>query len=111
MVDHHPVVSEIIRLCAEIDAAYQRSHTEGEAVHNHNQHHLLKIGQSLFDEGGAALLKEIAQKVAANPSGRYLETIEVPERPTSVVFGGQDGRTLFILTRRSLYAVQMSARR
>ncbi len=73
MVDEKKIVSEIIRLCVEIDEAYLRSRTEGEAVHHHNQHHLEKIGQSLFDEGGAALLQEIAHKVAANPSGRYLE--------------------------------------
>ncbi len=41
-----------------------------------------------------------------DPSGRRLETIEVPERPTSAVFGGRDGRTLFVLTRRSLYAAR-----
>jgi hypothetical protein len=40
-------------------------------------------------------------------SGRRLETIAVPERPTAVVFGGEDGRTLFILARRTLYAVRL----
>jgi sugar lactone lactonase YvrE len=39
-------------------------------------------------------------------SGRFLETIEVPERPLQVVFGGEDGRTLFIPARTSLYAVR-----
>ena len=39
-------------------------------------------------------------------SGRFLETIEVPERPLQVVFGGSDGRTLFIPARTSLYAVR-----
>ena len=29
--------------------------------------------------------------------------IDVPERPTSLAFGGKDGRTLFILARTSLY--------
>lgn len=33
--------------------------------------------------------------------------IDVPERPTSIVFGGKDGRTLFILARTSLYEVQI----
>ena len=46
-----------------------------------------------------------------DPSGRRLESIEVPERPTAVVFGGEDGRTLFVLTRRSLYAARTSGRR
>jgi sugar lactone lactonase YvrE len=39
-------------------------------------------------------------------SGKYLETIEVPERPSQLLFGGPDGRTLFIAARSSLYAVQ-----
>jgi hypothetical protein len=40
------------------------------------------------------------------PDGTLIETIEVPERPTQAVFGGKDGRTLFILTRSSLYQVR-----
>ncbi len=40
------------------------------------------------------------------PGGRLLETIAVPERPTGLVFGGPDHKTLFILTRRTLYAVR-----
>ncbi len=75
MVDKQQVISEISRLCIEIDEAYQRSRTEGKAVQGHNQHHLVKIGQSLFDEGGTALMQEIAQKVAALPCGRYLEGV------------------------------------
>jgi len=38
------------------------------------------------------------------PDGTASGEIDVPERPTSIVFGGQDGRTLFILARTSLYA-------
>lgn len=41
-----------------------------------------------------------------DPNGRLIETIETPERPTQVVFGGPDGKTLFICARRSLYAVR-----
>jgi sugar lactone lactonase YvrE len=40
-----------------------------------------------------------------NPSGKFIETIEVPERPTQLLFGGSDGKTLFIAARSSLYAV------
>lgn len=40
------------------------------------------------------------------PDGRELARIDVPERPLQLVFGGEDGRTLFILTHRSLYSVQ-----
>ena len=39
-------------------------------------------------------------------SGKLIDTIEIPGRPTQVVFGGQDGRTLFLPARDSLYAVR-----
>ena len=41
-----------------------------------------------------------------SPAGRLLDTIDVPERPTQVVFGGKDGRTLFITARSSLYSAR-----
>jgi hypothetical protein len=40
------------------------------------------------------------------PGGKEVGRIDVPERPLQLIFGGDDGRTLFILTHRSLYAVQ-----
>lgn len=43
-----------------------------------------------------------------SPDGLPLMTIEVPEQPANVCFGGRDGRTLFITARSSLYAVEMS---
>lgn len=39
-------------------------------------------------------------------SGALVETIAVPGRPTQVVFGGPDGRTLFLPARDALYAVR-----
>jgi hypothetical protein len=36
--------------------------------------------------------------------GTLAGEIDVPERPTSIVFGGKDGRTLFIVARTSLYS-------
>jgi sugar lactone lactonase YvrE len=41
-----------------------------------------------------------------SPAGKLIETIEVPERPLQVAFGGKDGRTLFIAARTSLYEVR-----
>jgi hypothetical protein len=43
-------------------------------------------------------------------SGTLLETIEVPGRPTQVVFGGPDRRTLFLPARDALYAVRTRVR-
>lgn len=39
-------------------------------------------------------------------SGDLIDTIEIPERPSQLLFGGRDGSTLFVLARSSLYAVQ-----
>jgi len=46
------------------------------------------------------------QILVFDPAGKHIETIEVPQRPTSLVFGGRDRRTLFITARSSLYSVQ-----
>jgi hypothetical protein len=42
-----------------------------------------------------------------SPAGKRIDTIEVPERPLQVVFGGPNHRTLFIPARTSLYSVEM----
>jgi sugar lactone lactonase YvrE len=45
-----------------------------------------------------------------DPAGKLIDTIEVPERPLQLVFGGKDGQTLFIPARTSLYAVRTRIR-
>ena len=42
-----------------------------------------------------------------DPAGKLIDTIEVPERPTQLLFGGADSKTLFIAARSSLYSVRM----
>jgi sugar lactone lactonase YvrE len=42
-------------------------------------------------------------------AGRLIETIETPERPVQLAFGGTDGRMLFIAARASLYSVRTRA--
>ena len=39
--------------------------------------------------------------------GKQLQTIDVPEGPANMCFGGEDRKTLFITARTSLYAVKM----
>jgi hypothetical protein len=39
------------------------------------------------------------------PDGALVGRIDVPERPLQLIFGGEDGKTLFVLTHHSLYAV------
>lgn len=41
-----------------------------------------------------------------NSKGEKIDTILVPERPASLVFGGKDRKTLFITARTSLYSVR-----
>jgi hypothetical protein len=67
------------------------------------------------DVGGESVAEDIQGNVYISagqiyvykPSGERIGTIEVPERPSQVLFGGADRKTLFIPARSSLYAVQM----
>ena len=45
-----------------------------------------------------------------NPAGELIDTIDIPERPSQLLFGGSDGNTLFVLARTSLYAVKVRNR-
>jgi sugar lactone lactonase YvrE len=58
------------------------------------------------DEKGNVYIAD-GQVSVYNPSGQLIDTIKVPERPSQLLFGGPDGKTLFILARSSLYGVQM----
>jgi hypothetical protein len=40
------------------------------------------------------------------PDGKLLEQIATPERPTGVVLGGPDGRTLYVTSRSALYRLR-----
>ena len=42
-----------------------------------------------------------------DPSGKLIDTISVPERPSQLLFGGEGRHTLFVLARTSLYAVRI----
>jgi len=42
-------------------------------------------------------------------NGKQIELIEVPERPSAIVFGGSDELTLYIAARTSLYSVHPKA--
>jgi sugar lactone lactonase YvrE len=66
------------------------------------------------DEGGESVATDAAGKVyiasgeihVYSPAGKLIDTIEVPERPTCLAFGGPDGRTLFITARTSFYSLR-----
>lgn len=98
----------------------------GQAFYVSNEHELktwsFKVGEDgtlsdpkLFaNEGGECVATDdqgnvyiaAGQVRVFNPAGKPIDTIEVPQRPTSLVFGGPDGKTLFITARSSLYSVQ-----
>lgn len=59
------------------------------------------------DERGFVYTTAQAGIVILSPAGEIVATIEVPEQPANVCFGGAKGRTLFITARTSLYAVEM----
>ncbi len=48
----------------------------------------------------------VGQVHVFNPAGKLIESIDVPERPVQVVFGGPGRQTLFIPARTSLYSVR-----
>jgi hypothetical protein len=43
------------------------------------------------------------------PAGKQIARIDVPQRPINILFGGKDGRTLYILAHRALYSVKIRA--
>jgi sugar lactone lactonase YvrE len=40
-----------------------------------------------------------------SPAGKFLRSIDTPERPIDLIFGGKDKATLFVLARTSLYSI------
>ena len=63
-------------------------------------------GESVTVDAKGNVYIAAGQVFVYNPSGNLIDTIDIPERPSQLLFGGSDGSTLFILARSSLYAVQ-----
>jgi sugar lactone lactonase YvrE len=64
-------------------------------------------GESVAQDKAGNVYLAAGQVFVYNPAGKLIDTILVPERPLQLIFGAKDGRTLFILTQSSLYAVRM----
>lgn len=62
-------------------------------------------GMTIDEEGNVYLTTSVV--AVYDTGGEKIETIEIPERPSNVCFGGKDKRTLFITARKSLYSVRM----
>ena len=62
-------------------------------------------GMTIDNEGNIYLTTRAV--LVYNKKGEKIETINVPEGPANVTFGGKDKKTLFITARTSLYSVRM----
>jgi len=63
-------------------------------------------GESVAVAPGGNVYIANGQVLVYAPDGKQVGQIDVPERPVQILFGGSDGRTLFILTHHALYAVK-----
>ena len=64
-------------------------------------------GEGVTTDGEGRVYLAAGDVYVYRPDGTLLRTIKVPERPLQVVFGGPDGRTLFMPARHGLYAVHV----
>ncbi|WP_220399005.1 SMP-30/gluconolactonase/LRE family protein [Granulicella sp. WH15] len=64
-------------------------------------------GESLAQDAEGNVYLAAGQIFIYSPTGKLLDTIEVPERPHDIIFGGEDRRTLYLLTNHSLYSVRV----
>jgi sugar lactone lactonase YvrE len=42
-----------------------------------------------------------------NPGGKQIARVDVPQRPIYIIFGGDNGRTLYILSQRAFYSMEV----
>jgi sugar lactone lactonase YvrE len=63
-------------------------------------------GESLAQDSQGNVWLAAGQLFVYNLAGKLIGTVQVPERPLQIVFGGRNLRTLFILTQSSLYSVR-----
>jgi sugar lactone lactonase YvrE len=64
-------------------------------------------GESLAQDADGNVYLAAGQIYAYSPQGKLLGTLDVPERPHDILFGGKDRRTLYLLSDHSIYAVRM----
>lgn len=64
-------------------------------------------GESVTEDTEGNVYIAAGQVYVFNSSGKLVDTIEVPERPTQLLIGGAERKTLFIAARSSLYAVRL----
>ena len=63
-------------------------------------------GESLAQDEAGNVYLAAGQIYVYDRGGKAVDVIKVPERPTHLVFGGKDHRTLFILSHSSIYSIR-----
>jgi hypothetical protein len=64
-------------------------------------------GEAVITDAKGNVYIAAGQIYVYSAAGKLIDTIEVPERPAGLVFGGSDRKTLFIPARTSLYSVRV----
>jgi sugar lactone lactonase YvrE len=64
-------------------------------------------GESLAQDADGNVYLAAGQIFVYSPQGKILGTLNVPERPHDILFGGKDRRTLYLLSDHSIYAVRL----
>ena len=64
-------------------------------------------GEGVAEDSEGNVYIAAGQIFVFDPAAKLIGTIDVPERPSQLLFGGADRKTLFIAARSSLYAVQL----
>lgn len=62
-------------------------------------------GDSVAQDRNGNVYLAAGEVLVYDRSGKLIGAIDAPERPIDLIFGGSDGRTLFILTHHSLYSI------
>lgn len=65
-------------------------------------------GESVTTDTAGNVYLAAGQVYVYRPSGALIGRIDIPERPTGLIFA-KDGRTLYVLARSSLYAVEVGS--
>jgi sugar lactone lactonase YvrE len=63
-------------------------------------------GESLAQDSEGNVYLAAGQIYVYNPAGKLTDVIKMPDRPTHLVFGGEDHRTLYILSHSSIYSIR-----
>ena len=65
-------------------------------------------GESVITDTGGNVYIASGQIRIFDPAGKLINTINAPQRPTSMIFGGPDKNTLYITARSSLYSIPIN---